>query len=47
MLAAGAEIAGFRIERLLGQGSAAVVYEATQIELDRRVALKVFEPGTR
>jgi protein kinase-like protein len=41
------EIAGFRIERTIGRGTSAVVYEATQVELDRRVALKVFDPGSR
>jgi hypothetical protein len=38
----GTEIAGFRIEHTLGQGRAAIVYEATQIDLDRRVAFKLF-----
>jgi hypothetical protein len=38
----GTEIAAFRIERVLGSGPAAVVYEATQVDLARRVALKVF-----
>jgi len=33
---------GFRLERLIGGGSQAVVFEATQISLDRRVALKLF-----
>jgi len=37
----GAEIAGFRIERVIGRGSRGVVYEATQLSLDRRVAVKV------
>jgi protein kinase-like protein len=40
-LPSGTEIAGFRVERVLGRGSAAVVYEATQLDLDRRVALKL------
>src|SRR5919197_1345492 len=42
----GIEIAGFRIERSIGRGRSAVVYEATQLELDRRVALKLFEFGS-
>lgn len=37
----GAVIAGWRIERVLGRGSRATVYEATQLSLDRRVALKI------
>lgn len=32
---------GFRLGRLLGQGSWGVVYEATQVALNRRVAVKV------
>jgi hypothetical protein len=42
----GTEIAGFRIEHTLGRGRAAVVYEATQVDLDRRVALKMFDPDS-
>jgi hypothetical protein len=37
----GTQIAGFRVERVIGQGSRATVYEATQLSLNRRVALKV------
>jgi hypothetical protein len=37
----GTQIAGFRVERVIGRGSRAVVYDATQVSLDRRVALKV------
>ena len=40
----GAEIAGFRLERVIGRGSQGVVYEATQLSLDRRVALKLIPP---
>ncbi|MEA2123843.1 MAG: serine/threonine-protein kinase PpkA, partial [Solirubrobacteraceae bacterium] len=40
-LPTGTLIAGFRVERVLGRGSRATVYEATQLSLDRRVALKV------
>ncbi|MFO7959046.1 MAG: protein kinase [Candidatus Brocadiia bacterium] len=34
-------LGGFRIEHILGAGAMAVVYEATQLSLDRRVALKI------
>jgi hypothetical protein len=37
----GSEIAGYRIERLAGRGGMGVVYRATDIALDRSVALKV------
>jgi Protein tyrosine and serine/threonine kinase len=37
----GGEVAGFRLERELGRGRRAIVYEATQLSLDRRVALKL------
>ena len=40
-LPAGELIAGFRLVRVIGRGSRATVYEATQISLNRRVALKV------
>lgn len=39
----GALIGGFRVERTLGRGRAGVVYEATQLTLGRRVALRVLE----
>ena len=42
-LPAGTLIAGFRIDRLIGRGSRATVYEATQLSLNRRVALKVMD----
>jgi serine/threonine protein kinase len=37
-------IPGFRIVRLLGQGGMADVYEAEQVNLDRKVAVKVIIP---
>jgi hypothetical protein len=37
------ELAGFRLERELGRGAGSVVYEATQLSLHRRVAVKVIE----
>lgn len=45
MLATGTTIAGYRIDRVLGTGGMAVVYEATQLSLDRIVALKVLAPN--
>ena len=41
VLAPGTVIHGFRIERELGRGAMAVVYLATQLDLDRPVAFKV------
>lgn len=37
----GQELAGFRIEDILGAGAMAVVYKATQLSLNRPVALKI------
>jgi serine/threonine-protein kinase len=43
----GTRVAGYEIEGVLGSGATAVVYEARQLALDRKVALKVLtlEPG--
>ncbi|MET3988245.1 serine/threonine-protein kinase [Streptomyces sp. PvR034] len=40
----GQEIAGYRIERLIGRGGMAVVYCAKDLRLDRMVALKLIAP---
>jgi predicted Ser/Thr protein kinase len=44
MVEAGTTIAGYRVERRLGSGGMGAVYEATQLSLDRVVALKVLSP---
>ncbi len=41
---AGARIANYQIEQLIGRGGMAVVYRATDIRLDRMVALKILSP---
>jgi serine/threonine-protein kinase len=41
MLAPGAVVGKYRVEGARGQGGMGVVYEATQLNLDRRLALKV------
>jgi len=43
-LARGAELAGYRIEALLGRGGMIVVYLAEDLRLKRRVALKLLAP---
>ena len=40
----GTTLAGYRVDGVLGQGGMGVVYEATQISLNRKVALKVSRP---
>jgi serine/threonine protein kinase len=41
----GAVFAGHRIDSVAGRGGMGVVYKATQLALDRTVALKVIAPG--
>src|SRR4051812_32492508 len=43
-LAVGSEVAGYRIEAVAGEGGMGIVYAATQLKLNRRVALKVIAP---
>jgi serine/threonine protein kinase len=40
----GTELAGYRIERFIARGGMGAVYEAVQLSLDRRVALKFVSP---
>src|SRR5881628_1271984 len=40
----GTEVAGYRIERLLGRGGMSVVYLAEHLRLGRNVALKLLAP---
>src|SRR5580765_744627 len=42
----GTEIAGFRVESVIGRGGTSVVYLAEQTRLGRKVALKVLVTGT-
>jgi serine/threonine protein kinase len=43
-VAAGQQIAGYRIESMIARGGMAVVYRATELQLARTVALKLLSP---
>jgi serine/threonine protein kinase len=40
----GTEIAGYRVERMIGRGGMSVVYLAEQLRLGRKAALKILAP---
>jgi serine/threonine protein kinase len=42
---AGSELAGYRVHEVIGRGGMGVVYRATDVNLDRPVALKVLRDG--
>ncbi len=44
-LAVGTEVGGLRVEKRLGSGAMGEVYLATQLSMEREVALKVLPPG--
>ena len=40
----GTQLAGYRIDGVVGRGGMGVVYQATELALDRPVALKLIAP---
>ena len=44
MLEKGTTVAGFRVDGILGESSMSIVYSATQVALNRTVALKILNP---
>jgi serine/threonine-protein kinase len=44
MIEAGTSVDGYRVERMIGRGGMGVVYEAVQLSMRRRVALKLLRP---
>jgi serine/threonine protein kinase len=40
----GREIGGYRLDQLLGSGLLGAVYQATQLSMNRKVAVKIFDP---
>ena len=46
ILAAGSQIASYRLEAQIGRGGMAVVFRAVDERLGRQVALKVLSPGS-
>ena len=45
MLADGTIVSGYRIDGMLGEGGMGAVYQATQLSLNRVVALKLLAPN--